>query len=338
MHHEPILITCQNRACAYFMTEPGKKLLRNGRNSAGNQRYHCLHCDTFFVETKNTPLYRSRLSRFQVEFLAKISVEKTSIRAVSRIININRGTISRYNLLFGEHAAFLNESHTVNISPGECEMDEVWSYNYKKEKNVKLGDPPEYGDCWLFTAVKRLSAFLVSFACGKRTEPTCRKMLEKLFVAMDLPFPGRKTFFSTDGNPQYEELLKEFYSETCIGYGQIIKEKKGNSVIKIRFKSIFGNMTGHKISTSVVEGYNNKIRQRISCFVRKTAAFSKSLKSHIAKINIFIFANNFIERKTEWNGLEEMKTRTPAMIEGITDHVWTWRDFLTCNAAKGIEI
>lgn len=87
-------------------------------------------------------------------------------------------------------------------------------------------------------------------------------------------------------------------------------------------------MAGHKISTSVVEGYNNKIRQRITCFVRKTPAFSKSIESHIERLNIFKFANNFIEKKMERIHLKMEKTRTPAMIEGIEDHVWTWKEFL----------
>jgi transposase-like protein len=134
MKREQISITCQNSDCNYYMTESDKKIRRNGRNSAGNQRYHCLHCNTYFVETKNTPLYRSRLSRPQVEFLAKVSVEKNSIRGVSRTTSISRHTISRYFQLFGDHAALLNGIHTVNIPSGECELDEIWSYIKKRKK------------------------------------------------------------------------------------------------------------------------------------------------------------------------------------------------------------
>jgi transposase-like protein len=119
------------------MTEFGKRLRRNGHNSAGNQHYHCLHCNAYFVETRHTPLYRSHLDRSQVELLAKSSVEKTSIRGVSRFTNFDRATISRYYRLFGEHAALLNESHTCSISSGECEMDEIWSFVHKKEKNKR---------------------------------------------------------------------------------------------------------------------------------------------------------------------------------------------------------
>jgi IS1 family transposase len=191
-----------------------------------------------------------------------------------------------------------------------------------------VNDPPEYGDCWTYTALKRDSGFFISFSCGKRTKDTCKIMLDNLFDVMDLPFPGSKISFSTDGNKQYEELIKEMYCETCMEYGQIIKERKENRVVKIRYETIFGNIAWHKISTSVVEGYNNKMRQKIACFVRKTAAFSKLMQSHILNINIFKFYNNFIETKMERKWQKTEKKRTPAMIEGIENHVWTWREFL----------
>jgi transposase-like protein len=101
MLNKPITITCQNSACEYFMTESGKKFRRNGHNSAGNQQYHCLHCNTYFVETRNTPLFRARLDHSQVEVLVKSSVEKLSIRAVSRLTNIDRGTVPRYYRIIG---------------------------------------------------------------------------------------------------------------------------------------------------------------------------------------------------------------------------------------------
>jgi transposase-like protein len=134
MARTPVLITCQNPDCDYHMTESGKKLCRNGHNSAGNQQYHCCHCNAYFIETKNTPLFHSRLNLSQVELLAKSSVEKISMRGLSRMTGITRKTISRYNHIFGEHAELLNECHNVNISPGNVEMDEIWSFIYKKQK------------------------------------------------------------------------------------------------------------------------------------------------------------------------------------------------------------
>ena len=76
------------------------------------------------------------------------------------------------------------------------------------------------------------------------------------------------------------------------------------------------------------------MRQRIAPLTRKTAAFSKSLKFHIAKIDILTFSNNFIEKKMERKGLIKMKERSPAMIEGIESHLWTWREFIEFNIVR----
>jgi hypothetical protein len=72
----PILITCQNPECDYFQIEEGKDITKNGHNPAGNQQYFCHHCRRYFIETKNTPLYNSHLSRSEIQLIAKHSMEK----------------------------------------------------------------------------------------------------------------------------------------------------------------------------------------------------------------------------------------------------------------------
>lgn len=130
----PILITCQNPECSYFQIEDGKNITKNGHNPAGNQQYYCHHCRRFFIETKNTPLYNSRLPRADVLLIAKHATEKTSIRGVSRVIDHHRDTISRYYHLIGDHAETLNDHYIRDIPTGDCEMDEIWEFVQKKQK------------------------------------------------------------------------------------------------------------------------------------------------------------------------------------------------------------
>jgi hypothetical protein len=52
----------------------------------------------------------------------------------------------------------------------------------------------------------------------------------------------------------------------------------------------------------------------------QTAPFSKTIGGHIRAMDIFQFASNFIEAK---------KGMAPAMREGITDRIWTWKELLT---------
>ena len=316
-----ITITCQNPSCAYFQTESGKYIRRNGHNSAGTQQYHCVHCNSYFVETKHTPLYRSHLSRSKVEEIGRSSVESVSIRVLSRIMRVTQTTISRYYRLIGEHAYLLNERYVHDISPGICEMDEIWSFVHKKQKKIKKIDPSERGDVWTYIALKRYSGFLIAFVCGKRTQKTCEILFDCLFDAMKLPFPDNPICISTDGNFQYLVQIQQMYCETCVVYGIVRKVKSANRLIKVTYEHVIGDAQKQKISTSVVEGYNNKIRQKLASFGRKTAAFSKQMKSFIDRLNIFQWVHNFMEKKKGGN-------RTPAMIENKADSIWTWEEFL----------
>ena len=191
----------------------------------------------------------------------------------------------------------------------------------KKNRNLLPEDPNEYGDCWTYTGFKRESGLMISFSAGKRVEETCEIMLNQFFERMELPFPGSKLSIFTDGNCQYSSIIQELYCESCIKYGQVIKLKERNRLVRVIRERIFGYPEIQSISTSVVEGYNNKIRQRLSRFARKTASYSKRMYGYVTSMNIFQFIHNFIDFKLDH--------QTPAMLESITDHRWNWSEFLS---------
>ena len=126
-------ITCQNPVCEFFLIEEGKDIVKNGRNCAGHQQYFCKHCRKYFVETKNTPLYNSRLDKRDVELICRHSMEKTSIRDVARVTGHHQGTVIRYYQLIGEHAEVLSELFQQSLSLGRVELDELWTFVQKKQ-------------------------------------------------------------------------------------------------------------------------------------------------------------------------------------------------------------
>jgi transposase-like protein len=138
-------MTCQNPACAFFLIEEGKDLVKNGRNSAGNQQYFCKHCQTYFTETKNTPFYRSRLKLPEVDQLCRLSQETISMRGVSRVTGHHQATIARYYRLVGEHAAFLTATFLQDLGHDRVEMDEFWAFVQKKA-NIAKGSKTDTGE------------------------------------------------------------------------------------------------------------------------------------------------------------------------------------------------
>ena len=146
------------------------------------------------------------------------------------------------------------------------------------------------------------------------------RFLDLVFERLPVPKPSDPVVVATDGNPQYREALAKLYCEPCIDYGQVIKQREENCLVAVIREVIWGNPAYEAISTSIVEGYSNKIRQRISRFGRKTASFTKKIAAYVGVMNMFQFASNFIDAK---------KDISAAMRESVTDHVWTWREFLT---------
>jgi hypothetical protein len=60
-------------------------------------------------------------------------------------------------------------------------------------------------------------------------------MMEKFFYRVELPLPNNKLQIFSDGNDDYTHILPDYYTDTCINYGQLVKiRKKGRVVDKVK--------------------------------------------------------------------------------------------------------
>ncbi len=131
-------VVCQNPRCQYYRKEKGKDIIKSGKYSTGHQRYYCLHCNTYFMETKGTPLYRKHLSEDQIKEICKHLVEKNGIRSIERITGHHRDTIGNLLEDMAEHADDMNGYllHDVGLTTFEC--DELWSFVKKKRRKLSV--------------------------------------------------------------------------------------------------------------------------------------------------------------------------------------------------------
>ncbi len=150
-------------------------------------------------------------------------------------------------------------------------------------------------------------------------------MIEKLFSRVELPYPNNKIQIFSDGNDDYVFTLPEYYADTCIDYGQIVKiREKGRVVDKIK-RIIFGNPDTEAIETTNIENFNGIMRERVGRLVRKTKCFSK-------KISRLTNATELIQ--FHWNFMDTIHDdSTPAMIESLSNGIWSWDDFLLFHYA-----
>jgi len=92
--------------------------------------------------------------------------------------------------------------------------------------------------------------------------------------------------------------------------------------------------SGRRISTAYIERLNLTIRNSLARFVRRGMNCSKDLQIHSHAIDFFQAWYNFVKShkslRIEINqGRKRWEQRTPAMAEGLTDHVWNLKELLT---------
>ena len=150
-------------------------------------------------------------------------------------------------------------------------------------------------------------------------------MMDKLYQRVELPFPDNKIQIFSDGNDDYEYVLPSFYAETCIDYGQLIKVREGGKVVdKIR-RIIIGSPLLEDIETTDIENFNGILRERVGRLVRKTKCHPKQKSALINAVELIQF---------HWNFMDPLHDKmTPAMIESLSDHIWSWDEFLMYHYA-----
>jgi len=165
----------------------------------------------------------------------------------------------------------------------------------------------------------------VAYSIGKWTQETCKEMIGKLFSRVELPFPNNKIQIFSDGNDDYVFTLPEYYADTCIDYGQIVKIREKGRVVDKMKRIIFGNPDSEAIETTNIENFNGIMRERVGRLVRKTKCFSKK-KSRLRNATELI--------QFHWNFMDPIHDDlTPAMIESLSDAIWNWDDFLLFHYA-----
>jgi lambda repressor-like predicted transcriptional regulator len=103
-------------------------------------------------------------------------VEGSSMRSVSRVCGVSINTVTKLLVDAGTACAAFHDEKVRNIAAKAVQCDEIWSFGYAKQKNVKFAKaPPEgAGDIWTWTAIDADSKLIVSWHVGDRSTPALR--------------------------------------------------------------------------------------------------------------------------------------------------------------------
>jgi len=126
---------CSNPNCRDYGKMGVGNIVRYGHDKNGRQRFKCKTCDSVFVETKNTVFYNRKLSEDQIILICKLLVEKKGIRAIERIMEIHRDTISDVVEDLARHARGVTDFLIRNVGLTEVQVDEMWSFVKKTKES-----------------------------------------------------------------------------------------------------------------------------------------------------------------------------------------------------------
>jgi IS1 family transposase len=237
---------------------------------------------------------------------------------------------------------------------------------YQKEASCDPLDPLDRlrGDDWDHTAVDPESRLLLALVPGKRDGPTCERLIRQV---RDRTGGRTDVLITSDEHAPYQTAIHKAYGveqpqarrpgpgrppkpgrvippEMC--YATVRKRREKGRVVEVVRTLVFGTLfllgallkrstASTTINTSFVERNNGTDRHQNSRKRRKTYGFSKDLAMHRAASYFVGFSYNFCWavrtlRVREPDG--PWRARTPAMAAGLSDHVWSLKEWVTYPA------
>lgn len=258
--------------------------------------------------------------------------EGNSIRSIERMTGIHRDTIMRLGVKIGEGCARLMDEQMRSLDSRVVQMDEIWGFVGKKQKNASPADRRAgLGDVWTFVAIDAESKMVPCFLVGLRDRYHADCFVEDLAKRLN-----RRPQISTDGLSAYVEAVERGFGSE-VDYGQVVKtygatelsdQRRYSPATLTSIKKIVvsGTPDDSLISTSYVERQNLTMRMHMRRLTRLTNAFSKKLENFKAAVGLYFAYYNFVR-------IHKSLRMTPAMAGGVTDHVWKLEELLEAATA-----
>ena len=207
---------------------------------------------------------------------------------------------------------------------------------------------------------------VLSVVPGKRTAENVEKVVEEFH---DRTGGRPMNLVTSDEYPPYKGAILETYGEEVtpprtglpgrpkgpykvppadLNYATVHKTREKGRVVKVEARAIFGTMAAvlaalaksvvsKAVNIAFVERQNATDRNRNSRKVRKSYCFSKDWDVHAGVSFFTMYSYNFswAVRTLRVKGPDgRWKARTPAMSAGLTDHVWSLREWLIFPAVQ----
>ena len=253
-------------------------------------------------------------------------VEGMAVRAIVRLTGVSKTTILKLLEDCGQAFAEYQDAAFRNLPCKRLQVDEIWSFNHCKQRNVAAAKraPAEAGDIWTWVAIdadtKLIPSWLVSNRGGDAAKVFISDLAGRLVNRVQL---------TSDGHRSYLEAVEEAFGAD-VDYAMMVKTYSDapgagryspGVCIGAEKRRVEGRPDMAHVSTSYAERSNLTIRMHDRRFTRLTNAFSKKAENHAHSVALNFMYYNFVR-------MHITLRCTPAMAAGVTTKLWELADMV----------
>ena len=131
--------------------------------------------------------------------------EGSSMRSISRTADVSINTVAKLLVDAGKACAAFHDEKVRGVKASRVQCDEIWSFTYAKQKNVKAAKaaPEEAGDTWTWTALDADTKLIVSWLVGGRDAEYANAFMNDLASRL-----ANRVQLTTDGHKAYLEAVE----------------------------------------------------------------------------------------------------------------------------------
>jgi len=239
----------------------------------------------------------------------------------------------------------------------EVQFDEKWAFVGKKQEQCNPTNPEDakHGDNWDHVAFDPEHKLVVSLVAGKRTKENVNRLIADFRERTQ----GRlmRLFSSDEYKPYKDAILKEYgrriprrrrfrlgrsplpiwVAPEGLLYATVHKHRRNGRVVRVTKHVIYGSHVqldaalaaspcSRSVNVAFIERYNATDRHHNSRKIRHSYRFSKDWDAHNEATWFTTGVYNFCwpVRTLILDGHQQ----TPAMSAGLSEHVWTLKEWL----------
>ena len=145
--------------------------------------------------------------------------EGSSMRSIARVADVSFNTVAKLLIDAGKVCADFHDDTVRNVEAKRVQVDEIWSFVYAKQRNVKTAKRLDlaHGDVWTWTAIDADSKLILSYLVGSRDSEYAHAFIGDLRSRL-----ANRVQLTSDGYNVYLRVVEGVFGSE-VDYAQLVK-------------------------------------------------------------------------------------------------------------------